>query len=189
MKLNAIFWSLFALLVLSACRNTDPEPWPDPDQGCDFYNQNPDWVEEDFKTNYTIRFTADYEGGIAGFEGNIFFKTKADSSIAFYYAFCGPLWCEDFGDSLSTPLPNTLDIPNFRSQGGTATANYSQNIFDVCDPNEILGVFYFTEPLLAGVGSFYLTAPNGMLKAAINVEYGPGTLSEVVTVLGTIEEK
>ncbi len=189
MKLNAIFLSLLALLALSACRNTDPDPLPDPDQNCDFYNQNPDWVEEDFKTDYTIRYTADYNGGITGFEGNMFFKTKADSSIAFYYAFCGPLWCEDFGDSIQAPLPNSLDIPNLRSQGGTIGANYAQNIFDVCDPNEIVGVLYFTEPLLAGVGAFYLGDPNGTLRAAFNVEYGPGTLSEVVTVLGTIEKK
>ncbi|MEL7529958.1 MAG: hypothetical protein AAFN10_01555 [Bacteroidota bacterium] len=189
MKPNLIICSLLALLALSACRITEPEPFPDPDQGCDFYNQNPDWIEEDFKTKYSIRFTPDYDGGITGFEGNLFFKTKGDSSIAFYYAFCSPTYCEDFGASIQAPLPDSIEIPNYRFQGGTTMATYAQNIFDVCDPNEILGVLYFTEPLIAGVGTFYLGDPNGSLREAVYIEYDPNTLSEVVTILGTIEEK
>ncbi|MFK7924616.1 MAG: hypothetical protein AB8H47_21850 [Bacteroidia bacterium] len=190
MNTKAIFASLIVLMIFAACKQLidTPTPWPDPDQGCDFYNQQPSWVVEDFKTDYTIRFTPDYTGKMIGFEGNFFNKTKTDSSIALYYAYCGPLFCEDFGDSLNAPLPNSLDIPNYRSLGGTVLASNSHTIFEVCDSTNILGVLYFTDATGPGVANFYLGDPSIKVKEALAIEYGSGDLPELVAILGTIEE-
>lgn len=196
MNAKAILSSLIVLLIFAACKQPIddivplpvPVPWPYPDQICDFYNQQPIWIVEDFKTDYSIRFTPDYSGGMRGFEGVFFTKTKSDSSIALHYAYCGPLWCDDFGDSLQVPLPSSLNIPNYRTLGGTVLATNFHTIYEVCDSTNILGVLYYTDPTGPGLANFYLGDPNTQVKEAVAIEYAAGDLVEVVAILGTIEE-
>ncbi|MEL6650903.1 MAG: hypothetical protein AAFQ87_08885 [Bacteroidota bacterium] len=196
MKVVSFLSIMAAMLTMVACssfgeRIPEPDPLPDPDQGCEFYNQNPDWLEEDFKFQYTIRFTSGYQGGISGFEGNMFSKWKADTSISVRYAYCGPLWCDDFRDTLIAPLPAQLFIPAALNQGipDSVLAPYSETVYSVCDSTAVIGVLYYTDTTGPGMANFYMGKPDSLVLEALGVEYRAGALAEVFTILGTIEDK
>lgn len=110
-----------------------------------------DWTTENFKSNYTIQFPDNYEGtGMVGFEGNFFFKNRSDDKVVIRYNYCGPLFCEDFGDSLITPNPSSV----------TAQDSFNNDVVlslrkDFCLNNNIEGIFYYNEELVS-TGVYYM---------------------------------
>ncbi len=100
--------------------------------------QNDQWETESFKTNYSIQFPSNYIGqGMIGFEGNIFDKKRNDSLVEFNYYYCSPLYCEDFGDTLADPIPNSLIALD--KQNNEAELN-EKVLF--CDNSVNIGILY-----------------------------------------------
>jgi hypothetical protein len=46
---------------------------------------------------------------MVGFEGKMFFKNSNDGNFNFSYNFCGALFCDDFGNALAVPVPNSVN--------------------------------------------------------------------------------
>ena len=153
-----------------------------PQTNCITVTQVANWITEPFKYQYTIQFPSSYEGiGMAGFEGNIFRKTRTDNQVNFSYSFCSPVYCEDFGSSLISPIPDSFSV-------------YVNNVgifFDqkkeFCSNGEIEGIFYHTSTASAQ-GLYYMRRDTNFLQG-LNVEFEISELTEVENILKTIQEE
>ncbi len=180
MNVNKFIGLLGSILILcfwTACDDDAITPT------CMTMEQNTSWTAEDFKTDYTIQFPADYEGnGMVGFEGNIFSKNKTDNTITFSYFYCDGLWCADFGqDTLADPPPTSLTIP---TTAGNLTL--SEKV-EFCDGNdEVLAILYHnTEPTSGG--RLYMKQGSDFLEA-LDITYDANSFQEVVDIIKTISE-
>lgn len=156
-------------------------------EGASTYNivlsQNADWVITDFKNDYTIQLPTDYFGaGKDGFEGNIFYKEKDDSSIVFSYNYCSSLFCSDFGDTLMQPFLNSIDIKindslvTLNKQVSFVDSNLSQTaILYYNDENKSHARLYWKD--------------NGMFKQALEVTFNYSGLEEIIDIVKTIKRK
>ena len=101
------------LLFISCTKGTDIVS-----NVCIPHAENPAWNTILFKNDHTIQFPNNYEGrGMVGFEGNTFIKQRSDNKIIFKYAYCGPLYCEEFGRELSLKLPDTIVVNDKNMKG------------------------------------------------------------------------
>lgn len=150
---------------------------------CIEMSQNQNWATENFKTNYTIQFPGDYEGfGMVGFEGNTFRKNRDDEMIVLSYSYCGPLYCDDFGDTLGVPTPNSIMAKD--ENGGNVILN-SKNEF--CLNGSTIGILYYNTEINS-TGIFFIKINNSYLEGLTifftNTEY-----PEVQEILKTISKK
>ncbi len=145
-------------------------------------SQNSNWITSDYKNNYTIQFPANYSGvGKVGFEGNIFSKLRNDSSVVFSYAYCSPLFCTDFGDTLFEPLPNSINI-----KINDTTINLNQQT-TFCYSNRKTAILYYNKNNNAYARLYWKDA--GVYKQALEISYNYSRLQEILNIIKTIKEK
>ena len=145
--------------------------------------QHPDWATEDFKRHYTIQFPDNYEGtGKVGFEGNVFNKNRSDDQIKFTYSFCSPTYCEDFGDPLATPAPNSILA---KDKNGNEVVLDLKKTF--CQDDEIVGIFYFNNKDDA-TGKYFMK-PESEFREGLTVYFPYSEYPEVENIVETISLK
>ncbi len=174
---------ILSLLVffLSCDDSQDTPTFPDglPDNTeCIQPGQNAAWETEPFKTDYTIQFPDGYEGGIGGFEGNTFDKSSDETGIRFYYFFCSALFCEDFGDTLASPIPDSLITLH---EGQTQILH---GLIALCENNDVTGLLYYNdEP--ESVGEYYMKVA-GQFRHAVTISFPSVNLDIVLEIIKTI---
>lgn len=169
------------IILVSACKK-DEQVDDSLNNNCIKHQSNPNWNTENFKSDFTIQFPNNYEGGIIpGFEGSTFFKQRTDSVISMEYGFCSPLFCYEFGDSLNQPYPSSI----------STTYNSQQMILDksiiFCINDTIKGIFYYKENPNT-IGKLYILRIN-MFREALIVKYELREQNEVENILRTIKTK
>lgn len=165
-------------LTLLQCTSDAPAPVP-----CLPMATNPVWPTENFKSEMVIQFTRDYQGpGMQGFEGNIFYKERVDKNVTIQYAFCGPLWCTDFGQELANPNASSIAIidPN----GQPLVLGLRKNL---CDGDEIKGILFYEDQGTID-GRLYIKQGSSFQEAAL-LQYTKPFQAEVESILQTIRSK
>lgn len=153
------------------------------DLSCREMQMQSSWTTERFKTDFDIQFPDDYEGiGITGFEGNIFFKNKTDSTAFFSYNFCSPLFCEDFGDTLNINIPDSVI---FTDPDGQERTLDNQQFF--CEGADTTGVLYYEEAVSA-FGLYYMKIEDRLLEGLI-IEFEKQNLEELKDIIGSINAR
>ncbi|NOZ74385.1 MAG: hypothetical protein GXO90_03275 [FCB group bacterium] len=164
-----------SLLMVYACSDQNQET------DCIPTEQNYHWTAEPFKTDFTIQFPSNYNGpGLHGFEGNIFYKARTDSSVEFEYFYCGPLNCEDFGDTLPNPYPDSIMV----NYGSSEERNMNQLVL-FCTNGEETGIFYHDQNEIAK--GKYFQRVNRVYLEALSIRYDLGLEDEVENILRTIQ--
>jgi len=103
------------------------------------------WPTISFKTNYTIQVPSGFKGlGMAGFEGNTFFKFSNDTTIILEYGYCNALFCNDFGDTLPDPMPATIKVKD--SSDNLIALNKVQRF---CQNAETIAVLYYSNDYIS----------------------------------------
>lgn len=144
---------------------------------------NANWASENFKRSYSIQFPSDYEGnGMVGFEGNVFSKSRKDKKIKFQYAFCSPLFCNDFGKELVNSNDSSISITD--TNGQQLTLNKKINL---CENDKVVGVYYYIDRPNA-LGKLFWKQENSF-REALTVEYEVAFQNEVEQILKTIKSK
>ncbi len=176
MKKTIIFFLL--IISLTGCKKDEDEQL-----NCIQLTTINDWTTIDFKADYTIQLPEGFEGpGMVGFEGNTFYKNSTDDKIILGYMYCGPLWCEDFGDTLQTPVPDNIQVMgNFDY---LITLNKKEYF---CQDSEITGVLYYSTDDITKSRLYW--KDNGYLKQALELEFYLSELETVKSIIGTIERK
>ena len=170
-----IHYFALVLIIFYSCNDNEN------DLDCIENQQIDNWITESFKLNYTIQFPTNYEGhGMVGFEGNLFSKFSQDSLIELSYMYCSPLFCEDFGDTLIVPVPNSIIAYDKQNIEVELTEQ-----IEYCSENEISGIFYHNLGNNA-VGKLYMKI-DGLYLEAVSVFYDIGTQQEVENILKTIK--
>lgn len=149
---------------------------------------NPNWEKEDFKSTYTIRFPDDYEGGMRGFEGNIFFKNRYDDLVVFSYYFCEPHFCYDFGERL-----NSFDSLYGTNYYTGASYLLTQKV-KFLKEEEVTGVLFyelaldgdFGNPEIDAMGVYYMMEEGEFLEG-LTVHFKSEAYGEVLNILQTIQ--
>jgi hypothetical protein len=150
---------------------------------CTEMSANTDWTTEKFKVRYSIQFPNNYEGPgvIAGFEGNTYFKKRLDDNIRIIYSYCGPTYCDDFGDSLALPFPNSITAND--------TENNQVNLAskqEFCLNGEVVGVFYYNTEVNA-TGKYFMKRDAAYLEGT-TIFYSNSEFQEVENIIKTISE-
>ena len=167
------------MLIVCSCNNNDEKIEMD----CAGNKQMDNWITESFKSNYSIQFPSNYIGhGMIGFEGYTFSKIRSDSLVDFRYFYCSSgFYCEDFGDSLSDPLPSSIFAYNW---------NYNEEVeltkqVLFCENEDVTALLYYNIEEMA-VGKLYMNI-DGFYWEAVSVFYDINAYQEVKNILKTIK--
>ena len=167
---------IIILLILSRCSVTDEINV----NQCQEIRQNPDWKTVQFKNAHTIQFPDSYTGnGLVGFEGNTFYMERKDGKVTLSYFYCGPLWCDEFGKTISSENPTFI----FSKDRKGLDIKLDRILF-FCFKGEIKGIFYYDSKTEA-TGSYYLAKDKGYSEA-VNISFNQEALEEVIDILSTI---
>lgn len=156
------------------------------DDSCVPMEQIPGWTVEPFKTNYTIQFPSDWKGtGMVGFEGNMFSKDREAPLGGVGYQFCGPLYCEDFGEELPMPAPLSFSEPD--TEGLDVIL---ENIVRFCDDTEVVAILYYgiSKAGMMTYGRLYMK-DNGVFQLGLTMKYEPALQEEIINVMKSIAKK
>ena len=119
------------------------------------------------------------------FEGNFFSKEHGEISGSLSYAFCGPLFCEDFSEELSTPIPLSVTIST--TEGLRIELD---NVTRFCNETEVLALWYsVTDPVADDVHGRLYMKHEGVFREALHGRYESSLNEEVLQILSTIVEK
>ena len=142
--------------------------------------QQPGWIMEKFKNDYTIQFPDFYTGGyLQGFEGGSFDKFRNDTRVHAFYNFSNGLQQFDFGDTLADVNATSLDFP----EGDRIV--YLDKRLNFTDNGEIKGIFFYNSTEGIRNGDLYWN-DGAQFKAALTVYYDSGLQDEVITIIATI---
>lgn len=142
--------------------------------------QQPGWITEKFKADYTIQFPDLYTGGyVQGFEGGWFDKLRNDNRVHAFYDYSNGLQNFDFGDTLADVNATSLDFP----EGDRIV--YLDKRLNFTDNGEIQGIFFHNSTEGIRNGDLYWN-DGGQFKAALTVYYDSGLQDEVITIIATI---
>ncbi len=178
--MKIILYILTLSMVIVSCRKVEPD---EPSNNCTKLTSIDSWPQIDFKSNYTIQIPEDFEGpGMVGFEGNIFNKNSKDEKISLNYAYCTALWCIDFGDTLQSPVPETIKIIG----GYDMPVNLNMRI-QFCKDSDIKGILYFNDEDIAS-GRLYWMEDN-LFRQALELNFHITELETVVKIMTTIKER
>lgn len=173
MKVQYIIMT-FLLLLQVECKKAD-----------DSTKENPKdtiWLVENFKSNYTIQFPESYEGiGMYGFEGNMFTKIRSDGKILFSYQYCHPLGCENFGDTLEIPAPNSVLALD---------AEENEIILDLVEQiivgGDTVGILYYIDEEQS-TAKYFMKEGDELLEG-LSIFYAKSEANEVEEILLSISE-
>ena len=141
------------------------------------------WPSVNFKTNYIIQMPDGFAGiGMAGFEGNTFFKNSSDNKINLSYAYCNDLFCNDFGDPLGNSVPNSVQVKN--NSGVSITLNKREYFYQ---NSEVAGILYYSDNEISRGRLFW--KDSGTLKAALEIDFNLSEIDTVNKIIGTIKSK
>ena len=134
-----------------------------------------------FKTGYEITLPEEWIGpGFAQFlEGTFFTMNRENPLGRIWYAYCGPTYCEDFGDTLPIPVPEKIQVKNL-----DWTTTDLQNRMDLSLQGEIDALLYYsdTDPVL---GRLYMME-QGVFRQGLMLEYRPQLHGEILGILESI---
>ena len=175
---NKLLLITLSILLFAFCKKDVPITG-----NCLQLGTKPNWTTVNFKAEYTIQFSSDYEGqGMVGFEGNTFYKWRVDKKVRMNYSFCSPLWCDDFGNDLDNPNSSSITITE---------PNGQQLILDkrknLCNNNTTVGIYYYTDNAYS-VGKLFWKRDN-KYQEALTVHYEKEFQNEVEQILKTIRTK
>jgi hypothetical protein len=141
------------------------------------------WTTINFKSNYTIQIPDGFEGiGMAGFEGNTFSKFSADNKINLFYGYCNDLFCNDFGDPLANPVPNSLQVST--NSAVLITLNKREYFYQ---NSEVVGVLYYSDNEISRGRLFW--KDSSTLKAALEIDFNLSEIETVNKIIETIKTK
>ena len=141
------------------------------------------WTTIDFKTNYTIQVPNEFVGcGLEGFEGRTFNKFSADTKIQLRSGYCNSLFCNDFGDSISSSVPKSIQVLDNSSK--TITLNQIEYF---CQNSKKIGILYYSESDTSR-GRLYWK-DNGTLKDALEIYFSLAKLDTINMIIETIKRK
>jgi hypothetical protein len=169
----------FLLTIMTSCNKKEEDITLN---NCIELSQNPNWITEDFKTNYLIQFPNNYEGtGMVGFEGNLFNKNRTDDKLRFTYSFCTSLYCDDFGAPLNIPIPNSISA---KDKNNNAIILNSKKEF--CLNGDILGILYYNNETNS-TGIYYMKQGVEYLEG-LTIYFDNTEYQEVENIIKTIVE-
>lgn len=167
---------VLALLIFSACAKDEIPPA----STCQQLTQNPDWITEYFKSDQTIQFPETYVGGVFGFEGYVFEKTRIDNKVVMEYFFCNPMYCVEYGDTLKDWDVTSIIALDKNNQLVTL-ANRNEICYDLVT----VGIFYYSG-FEQRVGKLYWLKDHEF-RESLSVFYENSFQSEVEEILTTIK--
>jgi len=174
MKGFYIFIILLSLFI-SGCKKAD-------DDSIGEIPKDSVWITESFKSNYTIQFPDSYEGiGMYGFEGNMFTKNRIDEKVLFSYQYCHSLGCENFGDTLESPIPNSIIAID---------ANENEVFLDlvklIFEESDTVGILYYNDEEQS-TGKYFMKEGDELLEG-LSVYFTKSEFSEVEEIILSINE-
>ncbi len=147
---------------------------------CYDLKENAVWKTIQFKNAHTIQFPDSYEGqGKMSFEGNTFFKERKDKMVSVSYFYCGPLWCDDFGQNIGSNLPKEIKV---KDQNGKEVVLGLK--IDFCQNGVEEGVFYYDDSDMS-TGRYFMKRGKTFYEAA-TILFHKETLDEVKEIIRTI---
>jgi hypothetical protein len=173
-----LLYLLFGIL-LTTCHKNDLIENPSCYNLANFDN----WETINFKTNYTIQVPINFIGpGMQGFEGNTFSKSSANNRIQLSYFYANSLSCFDFGDTLTSEIPNSILVINDLSQ--LITLN---NIESFCKNGELMGYLYYSNNNFSRGRLFW--KDGNVFKQALEINFYLSELNTVNNIIETIKRK
>ena len=130
-----------------------------------------------------------FEGlGMAGFEGNTFFKFSNDTTIILEYGYCNDLFCNDFGDTLQTTMPASIKIKD--NSENLITLDKIQRF---CQNSETIGLLYYSNDNVSNSKLYWNSRlywkDNGLFKQAMQIKFPASGLETVKEIIETIKAK
>ena len=179
MKKIILSFSIFLTVLISCDKSNDDISQKD----CKSMSQNSNWTTENFKADYTIQFPNNYEGtGMVGFEGNMFYKNRVDNTISLNYNFCGTTFCNDFGEALSEPIPNSITVTDRNSNDITLDSKQ-----EFCSNDKTVGILYYNKETNS-VGKYYIKKDNKFLEG-LTIHFTDTEYQEIEDIIKTIKKK
>lgn len=132
----------------------------------------------------SIQVPTDYVGpGLFVFEGPIFQKFSPDSSITISVSFCGPLFCESYGQVFSSELINEESIEHTMYDEGQKILNEK-----ICftDGSESIGVLFYGEHNSEEFLGIYFSLHENNWWETVHVTFEKTKLEDVIDILSTI---
>ena len=147
------------------------------------------WLTVSFKTNYTIQVPSGFKGlGMAGFEGNTFYKFSNDTTIILEYGYCNDLFCNDFGDTLQTTIPLSIKVKD--NSNNLITLDKIQRF---CQNAETIGVLYYSNDSISNSKLYWNSRlywkDNGLFKQAMQIKFSASGLETVNEIIETIKSR
>ena len=150
------------------------------DSTCYDLKENAAWKTMQFKNGHTIQMPDNYEGkGKISFEGNTFFKERKDKKVSVSYFYCGPLWCNDFGQDIGSNLPNDIRA---KDQNGKELLLGKKFYFCQNDIEE--GVFYYDGTEIS-TGRYFMKRGKSFFEA-LTIVFHLDSIDEVKEIIKTI---
>ena len=147
------------------------------------------WLTVSFKTNYTIQVPSGFKGlGMAGFEGNTFYKFSNDTTIILEYGYCNDLFCNDFGDTLQTTIPLSIKVKD--NSNNLITLD---KIHRFCQNAETIGVLYYSNDSISNSKLYWNSRlywkDNGLFKQAMQIKFPASGLETANEIIETIKSR
>jgi hypothetical protein len=147
------------------------------------------WTTINFKRNYTIQVPSGFEGiGMAGFEGNTFFKFSNDTTIVLTYGYCNDLFCFDFGDTLQNIIPASIKVKD--NSNNLITLDKIQRF---CQNAETIGVLYYSNASIPNSKLYWNSRlywkDNGLFKQALVIKFPASGLETTKEIIESIKSK
>jgi hypothetical protein len=185
MKWDRIFTILIIIILISNCKKDNSIE----NAECNNMITIESWTTISFKTNYTIQVPSGFKGlGMAGFEGNTFFKFSNDTTIILEYGYCNDLFCNDFGDTLQTTIPLSIKVKD--NSNNLITLDRIQRF---CQNAETVGVLYYSHDSISNSklyrNSRLYLKENGVFKQAMQIKFPAAGLETVNEIIETIKSR
>jgi len=144
--------------------------------------KNSNWTTEEFKSNYEIQFSTNYEGtGMVGFEGNIFNKSRVDKKVELTYSFCSPIYCSDFGNVLDISIPDSIMVKDKENNDVTLDSKK-----EFCLNGNVNGILYYNTEINS-TGKYYIKQDSEYLDG-LTIYFDNTEYQEVENIVKTITE-
>jgi hypothetical protein len=185
MKWGKIIAILIIIILITNCKKDNSIE----NAACNNLTTADGWTTINFKTNYTIQVPSGYKGsGMAGFEGNTFFKFSNDTTIILEYGYCNDLFCTDFGDTLQTTIPLIIKVKD--NSNNLITLDKIQKF---CQNAETIGVLYFSNDSISNSKLYWngrlYWKDNGLFKQAMQIKFQASGLETVNEIIETIKSR
>ena len=115
-------------------------------------------------------------------EGATFSGATADQRIQLIYSYCTPLYCNEFGDTLKKPFPDSIQIPSNSAQLLTLTKTQV-----IIQNSDTVGILYYNYKEIAK-GRLYWK-DDTFFKQAVEIDFYMSELESVTKIINSISRK